>query len=145
MWCSRGTIVNLQSNTIQKHSRNILHPLKRLVPRAGSGEYCTLDSSVDFDAIYILFAWLPPLPFFFTYFSLLIYFLMGGWWKCALVSPDGVAPSQMVNVSVNLPLHHHVQKFSSGTGSPRWSQKRAVKSWWWWWCGIYFLSLFLRE
>jgi len=35
----------------------------------------------------------------------------------ALVSPDGVAPSRMVGVSasVNLPLHHKVQKFSSGT------------------------------
>ena len=41
----------------------------------------------------------------------------GGWWKMARVSPDGVAPSQMVGVSssVNLPLHHKVQKFSSGT------------------------------
>ena len=38
----------------------------------------------------------------------------------ALVSPDGVAPSRMVCVSasINLPLHHKVQKFSSGTGSP---------------------------
>jgi len=38
----------------------------------------------------------------------------------ALVIPDGVAPSRMVGVSasVNLPLHHKVQKFSSGTGSP---------------------------
>ena len=45
---------------------------------------------------------------------------MGGWWRWALVSPDGEAPSQMVGVSasVNLPLHHKVQKFSSGTGSP---------------------------
>jgi len=44
----------------------------------------------------------------------------GGWWRWALASPDGVAPSQMVSVSasVNLPLHHKVQKFSSGTGSP---------------------------
>jgi len=35
-----------------------------------------------------------------------------------LVSPDGVAPSRLVDVSasVNLPLHHKVQKFSSGTG-----------------------------
>jgi len=59
---------------------------------------------------------------------------MGGWWKWALVSPDGVAPSQMVSVfaSVNLPLHHKVQKFSSGTGSPRWSRKRAIKRLW---CG----------
>ena len=38
-----------------------------------------------------------------------------GWWKWPLVSPDGVAPSRMVSVSasVNLPLHHKVQKFSS--------------------------------
>jgi len=58
----------------------------------------------------------------------------GGWRRWALVNPDGVAPSRMVNVSasVNLPLHHKVQKFSSGTGSPGWSQKRAVK---WLWCG----------
>jgi len=46
---------------------------------------------------------------------------MGGWWRWALVSPDGVdgvAPSQMVGVSacVNLPLYHKVQKFSSGMG-----------------------------
>jgi len=36
-----------------------------------------------------------------------------------VVSPDGVALSQMVGVSasVYLPLHHIVQKFSSGTGS----------------------------
>ena len=54
---------------------------------------------------------------------------MGGWWRWALVSPDGVVPSQMVSVSasVNLPLHHKVQKFSSGTGSPRWSRKRGHK------------------
>jgi len=41
-----------------------------------------------------------------------------GWWRWALVSPDGVAPSRMVGVSasVNLPLHHKAQKFSSGTG-----------------------------
>jgi len=47
----------------------------------------------------------------------------------ALVSPDGVAPSWMVGVSasVNLPLHHKVQKFFSGTGSPGWSWKRAVR------------------
>jgi len=38
----------------------------------------------------------------------------------ALHSPDGVAPSRMVggSASVSLPLHHKVQKFSSGTGSP---------------------------
>jgi len=57
---------------------------------------------------------------------------MGGWWRWALVSPDGVAPSRMVNVSasVNLPMHHKVQKFSSGTGGPG---KRAAKRLW---CGV---------
>jgi len=51
---------------------------------------------------------------------------MGWWWRWALVSPDGVAPSRMVSVSacVNLPLHHRVQKFSSGTGSPGCSRKK---------------------
>ena len=35
---------------------------------------------------------------------------MGGWWRWALVSPDGVALSRIVCVSasVNLPLHHKV-------------------------------------
>jgi len=44
----------------------------------------------------------------------------GGWWMWALVSPHGMAPSRLVVVSasVNLPLHHKVEKFSSGTGSP---------------------------
>jgi len=48
----------------------------------------------------------------------------------ALVSPDGVAPSRMVSVSasVNLPLHHKVQKFSSGTGSPWWFRKKGSKT-----------------
>ena len=55
---------------------------------------------------------------------------MGGWWRWALISPDGVAPSWMVDVSasVNLPLHHKVQKFSSGTGSPGWSRKKGRKT-----------------
>jgi len=54
---------------------------------------------------------------------------MVGWWRWALVGPYWVAPSRMVGVSacVNLPLHHKVQKFSAGTGSPGWSRKRAVK------------------
>jgi len=60
---------------------------------------------------------------------------IGGWWRWALVGPDGVALSRMVGVSasVSLRLHHIVQKFDSGTGSPVWSRKRAVKRWWWWW------------
>ena len=54
----------------------------------------------------------------------------GGWWRWALVSPDGVVPSLMgsVSASVNLPLHHKVQKFSSGTGSPGWSRKKGHKT-----------------
>jgi len=54
---------------------------------------------------------------------------MGGWWRWELVSPDGVVPSRMVCVSasVNLPLHHKVRKFSSGTGSPGWSRKKGRK------------------
>jgi len=41
---------------------------------------------------------------------------------CALVSPDGVAPSRMVDVSasVNLP--------STGTSSPGWFQKNGRKT-----------------
>jgi len=55
---------------------------------------------------------------------------MGGWWRWALVSPDGVAPGRMVSVStsVSLPLHHKVQKFSSVTGSPGWSCKKGRKT-----------------
>ena len=47
-----------------------------------------------------------------------------------MVSPDGVVPSWMVGVStsVNLPLHHKVQKLSSGTISPGWSQKKGHKT-----------------
>ena len=54
----------------------------------------------------------------------------GEWWRWALVSPDGVAPSWKVSVSasVNLPLHHKVQKFYSGTGSPGWSRKKGRKT-----------------
>jgi len=33
-----------------------------------------------------------------------------------------------VSASVDLPLHHKVQKFSSGTGSPGWSQKKGRKT-----------------
>ena len=50
-------------------------------------------------------------------------------------------PARWLMASVNLPLHHKVQKFSSGTGSPGWSQKKGRKtvvcvcvslSWHWW-------------
>jgi len=33
-----------------------------------------------------------------------------------------------VSASVNLPLHHKVQKFSYGTGSPGWSRKKGRKT-----------------
>jgi len=33
-----------------------------------------------------------------------------------------------VSASVNLPSHHKVQKFSSGTGSPGWSWKKGLKT-----------------
>jgi len=33
-----------------------------------------------------------------------------------------------VSASVNFPLHNKVQKFSSGTGSPGWSQKKGRKT-----------------
>jgi len=49
-----------------------------------------------------------------------------------------------VSASVNLPLHHKVQTFSSGTGSPGWSRKEGRKTvvvWWWYVCifsGLHF-------
>ena len=39
-----------------------------------------------------------------------------------------------VSASVNLPLHHKVHKFSSGTGSPGWSRKKGHKTFVVW-CG----------
>ena len=33
-----------------------------------------------------------------------------------------------VSASVNLPLHHKVQKFSSGIGSSKWSQNKGRKT-----------------
>jgi len=62
---------------------------------------------------------------------------IGRWWRWALRSPDAVAPSRMVSVSasVNLPLHHKVQKFSSGTVSPGWSWKKGRKTVVVW-CGV---------
>jgi len=40
-----------------------------------------------------------------------------------------------VSASVNLPLHHKVQMFSSGTGSPGVVPEKGCKTvvvWWWW-------------
>jgi len=36
---------------------------------------------------------------------------MGGWWRWALVSPDGVAPSQMVGVSASVLIFPCTIKF----------------------------------
>jgi len=63
----------------------------------------------------------------------------GGWWRWALVSPDGVVPSQMVGVSasVNLPSHHNSRSSllaPAHLGDPR----RAVKWLWWWWFQVYY-------
>jgi len=33
-----------------------------------------------------------------------------------------------VSACLNLPLHHKIQKFSSGTGSPGWSRKKSRKT-----------------
>jgi len=55
---------------------------------------------------------------------------MGGWWKWALVSPDGVAPSRMVCVSASVLIFHCVRESRSSLlapahpGGPR---KRAIK------------------
>jgi len=53
----------------------------------------------------------------------------GGHW---LVRMEWRPAGFCVSASVNLSLHHKVQKFSSGTGSLGWSRKRAVKRLW---CG----------
>jgi len=57
---------------------------------------------------------------------------IAGWWTWALISPDGVAPSQIVSVSasVNFPLHHKVQLLAPAhPGGPG---KGAIKRLW---CG----------
>ena len=67
---------------------------------------------------------------------------MGGWWRWALVSPDGVAPSRMVSLSASVIFPCTIVKFSSGTGSPCGPGKRAVKWLWWWWCGSEIIDEF---
>jgi len=56
---------------------------------------------------------------------------MGGWWRWALLSLDGVAPSRMVSLSafVNLPLHHKLPK-------------RALKRLW---CGVVWYRYVVRN
>jgi len=48
----------------------------------------------------------------------------GGYW---LVRMEWRPAGWLVSASVNLALHHKVQKFSSGTGSPGWSLKKGCK------------------
>jgi len=48
----------------------------------------------------------------------------GGHW---LVQMEWRPAGWLVSASVNLPLHHKVQEFSSGTGSPGLSQKKGRK------------------
>jgi len=48
----------------------------------------------------------------------------GGQW---LVWMEWHPAGWSMSASVNLPLHHKVQKFSSGTGSPGWSRKKGCK------------------
>jgi len=49
---------------------------------------------------------------------------MGGWWRLAVVGPDGVVPSRMVGVSASVDL----LRFSSGTGSPVLSWREGRKT-----------------
>jgi len=54
----------------------------------------------------------------------------GGLW---LVRMEWRPARWSMSASVNLPLHHKVQEFSSGTGSPGWSRKKGRKTvvvWW---------------
>ena len=58
---------------------------------------------------------------------------MGGWWRWALVSPAGVAPSWMVGVSASVNLPRTIKSRSSllAPAHPGGPGKRAVK---WLWC-----------
>jgi len=49
----------------------------------------------------------------------------GGHW---LVQMEWRTAGWSVSASVNLALHHKVQKFSSVTGSPGWSRKKGRKT-----------------
>jgi len=52
-----------------------------------------------------------------------------------------------MSASVNLPLHHKVQKFFSGTGSPGCPGKRTLKRllWWWWYSLYLYCAVSLSE
>jgi len=70
----------------------------------------------------------------------------GGWWRWALVSPDGVAPSWMVTWSVCLPLlifpctiKSHSRSSLLALAHLGDAGQRAVKQLWWWWWWMLFL------
>ena len=65
---------------------------------------------------------------------------MGEWWRWALVSPDGVAPSRMVGVSayVNLPCTMKSRNSLLAPAQLGGPGKRAVKWLWWWWSLLLF-------
>jgi len=60
---------------------------------------------------------------------------MGGWWRWALVSLDGVAPSWMVDVSASVIFPCTVKSRNPflAPADPGGTRKRAVKRLWWWW------------
>ena len=62
---------------------------------------------------------------------------MGGWWRWALLSPDGVAPSWMVGMSASVSLPLPIKSRSSllAPAHPGGPGKRAVK-WLWWWFNL---------
>ena len=70
---------------------------------------------------------------------------MGGWWRWALVSPDGVAPSRMVGVSASVIFPCTIKSRNSllapaHLGGPG---KRAIK---WLWCGVVVLvNMFINH
>jgi len=111
--------------------------VRRRCKRYGDDAGNTAENSIVFSLIWM--RWLPSVPWrcwLGGRKDIRPVKKWGGWWRWALVSLDGVAPSRMVGVSasVNLPLYHEVQKFCSGTGSPGWSRQKGHKMvvvWWW--------------
>ena len=120
-------------------SKPVNQPESQAKPQAP----CSANSRVchwQFQLVIVLQIFCSCLPVAFSDLTLLVGWQEGhpackkirGWWRWTLVSLDGAAPSRMVCVSasVNLPLRHKVQKFSSGTGSHGWSGQRAMKRLW---------------
>jgi len=67
---------------------------------------------------------------------------MVGWWRWALVSSDGVAPSRMISVSASVNLTFTIKSRSSllapaHPGGPGKNGRKTVV--WWWWCSCHIL------